>query len=166
MHHLVGQSVVPLKDGRVNLFNTIGDRALNPLSPSSSRPKRIRRFLKSTQTTTPYHLCTPRSQTMRLFHRDVPPTPNITLNLNATSTDQSGNSSRSNSEYRSSFASSAGSSDTSSTSEDSWTGSMEARFRQMITSEQGRKMLAGEVEALTARQVRRVKQHSARGGLE
>ena len=33
----------------------------------------------------------------------------------------------------------------------------------MVTSEQGRKMLAGEVEALTARQERRAKQESGQG---
>ena len=41
---------------------------------------------------------------------------------------------------------------------------MEMRFRQMMTSEQGRKMLAGEVEALTARQERRAQRESERGG--
>lgn len=35
-------------------------------------------------------------------------------------------------------------------SDDSWTGSMECRFRRLVRSAEGRKMLAEEVRALTA----------------
>ncbi|CAM9786706.1 unnamed protein product, partial [Ectocarpus sp. 13 AM-2016] len=60
-------------------------------------------------------------------------------------------------ERKSSSSSSTESSDTSSSSGDSWTASMEMRFRRMIVSEEGRKMLAGEVQALTTRQAKRTR---------
>ncbi|CAM9128059.1 unnamed protein product [Ectocarpus sp. 12 AP-2014] len=60
-------------------------------------------------------------------------------------------------ERKSSSSSSTESSDTSSSSGDSWTVSMEMKFRRMMVSEEGRKMLAGEVQALTTRQAKRAR---------
>ncbi|CAN0138403.1 unnamed protein product [Ectocarpus sp. 6 AP-2014] len=81
-----------------------------------------------------------------------------TDSTSSASISMSGGSIRSDDDERkSSSSSSTESSDTSSSSGDSWTASMEMRFRRMMVSEEGRKMLAGEVQALTARQARRAR---------
>ena len=75
------------------------------------------------------------------------------------------NRSRSSSSDADSRSSSSSSESSETSSESSWTGSLEVRFRRMITSEQGRKLLAEEVEALAARQARHAQRQSARGRL-
>ncbi|CAN0178939.1 unnamed protein product [Ectocarpus sp. 8 AP-2014] len=84
-----------------------------------------------------------------------------TDSTSSASISMSGGSVRSDDDERkSSSSSSTESSDTSSSSGDSWTASMEMRFRRKMFSEEGRKMLAGEVQALTARQARRAQRRS------
>ncbi|CAM9773704.1 unnamed protein product [Ectocarpus sp. 12 AP-2014] len=81
-----------------------------------------------------------------------------TDSTSSASISMSGGSLRSDDDERkSSSSSSTESSHTSSSSGDSWTASMEMRFRRMMVSEEGRKMLAGEVQALTTRQAKRAR---------